>query len=316
MNAWAELHRVGARRHGVVCLDDARACGISASTLKHRADAEGWQRLARGVWALPGSAPTPWREHAAALTAASDEAVLARRSAGWLWGLRPAPAARVELLTPFPTRATRQAGVTALRSRSLRRQDVTTRAGFRVTTAARTLGDLASVSSVERLVEMVVAARQRGLVVIADVVEQVAIMRNTPGIPRLREAVMLLDGEHVDSMLERDVRRGLRAAGFPPPVAEPIWLGTGPGCMQFDIAWPQWKVAIEVDGFAYHHTAEDLARDHRKANVAAAQGWVLLRVGYLAWRTARQEFLAELRDTLTLRAPSNPWSLPAVSGRK
>lgn len=298
MNRWAMLFAAAARRHGVLTVDDARACGISDRTLRARAAAEGWERLHRGVWAVPGAPGGPLRECAAALAAAGSQALLARRTAGWLWDLR-APAVRPELLLPGEAAPVRRPGLVVIRSMSLAPEDLGVHAGLRVTTPARTLADLAAVCSQDRLLEMVVRARQRELVETPDLAAQVATMRRAPGIHRLRAAVELLDGERVDSLLERDVRRGIRASGLPAPAGAPLWLGSGPGRVQIDIAWPERRVGVEVDGFAYHRTADDLARDHRKANVAAAAGWVLLRVGYLRWRRDRAGFLGELTAVLS-----------------
>ena len=158
---------------------------------------------------------------------------------------------------------------------------------------------------------MVVQARQRGLVDLPSLVAQVARMRKAPGLPRLRAALDLLDGERVDSMLEREVRRGLRTAGIPAPLPEPLWLDVEGRRRQIDIAWPSLLVGIEVDGFAHHHTAADLARDHAKANALAAEGWVVLRVGYLRWRNDRAGLLGEVRRVLAAAR-----SIPANSGRK
>ncbi|HWH33519.1 MAG TPA: type IV toxin-antitoxin system AbiEi family antitoxin domain-containing protein [Egibacteraceae bacterium] len=312
--SWSDLYRQAGARHGVVTLDDARAAGVPATTLRHRAAAEEWPVLHRGVWALPGAPDTPLRAGAAALAAVGERGVLARRSAAWMWGLRAHPPVRPEVLFAHARGATAHDGLVALRSRSLRDVDRTDRQGLRVTTPARTLGDLAAVTSFERLAETVVRARQRGLVELPDLAAQVAVMRKARGIQRLREAVVLLDGERVDSMLEHDIRAGLANARLPAPAREPIWLGSGPGRLQIDIAWPELRVGIEVDGFAWHHSAEDLARDHRKGNVAAAAGWILLRVGYLRWRTDRAGFLAEARTVLSARNPAAAGPLVAGIG--
>ena len=298
------------RRHGIVTAPMAADAGVSERALRRRAVEENWPRLHHGVWALPGSPDTPLRDCAAALAAAGPQALVARRSAAWLWELRPNAPVRPEVLVANDDGPVRRAGLVALRTRTLTPEDAVLREGMAVTTPARTLADMARVSSQERLLEMVVTARQSGLVQLPELAAQVGGMSGSPGIQRLRRAVELLDGERVDSLLERELRRGLGAAGFPKPDPEPLWLGTGPGRVQIDIAWPDRRVGIEVDGFAHHHTAEDLARDHRKNNVLAAAGWVVLRIGYLRWQRERAAFLNELRSVLILRA------IPAAYGRK
>lgn len=296
--SWRELFLTGSAQHGVVTLSDAEACGVSRSTFLHRVEREGWRRLHPGVWALPGGVDSPMRDSAAALAAAGPHALLARRSAAWLWGLRDHAPPRPEVLVRHAAGRPRLDGIVVVQSRTARPERGARVHGLRVTPVARTLGDLARGVSDEQLVAMIIAARRKGLVDLSDLAVEVGVRRKAQGVRRFRAAVEVCADGAVDSMLEREVRDGLAAALLPPPHPEPVWLGSGPGRLQIDIAWPERKVGIEVDGFAHHSDAEDLARDHRKTNVLAAAGWVLLRVGYLRWRRERGAVLGEVRAVL------------------
>lgn len=47
---------------------------------------------------------------------------------------------------------------------------------------------------------------------------------------------------------------------------------------RFDFAWPEQKVAVEVDGFGFGHQAQQrLAHNHEKQNAAVLMGWRVLR---------------------------------------
>lgn len=47
---------------------------------------------------------------------------------------------------------------------------------------------------------------------------------------------------------------------------------------RFDFAWPEQRVAVEIDGFGYGHQAQKgMAEDNEKANAAVEQGWRVLR---------------------------------------
>ena len=52
---------------------------------------------------------------------------------------------------------------------------------------------------------------------------------------------------------------------------------------RFDIAWPQYKIAVEIEGVVYgsaggrHQRAKGLEADCEKYNVAVLSGWLLLR---------------------------------------
>lgn len=49
----------------------------------------------------------------------------------------------------------------------------------------------------------------------------------------------------------------------------------------FDFAWPEWKLAVELDGGSWikggHNTATGQARDYEKHNAAVRLGWRVLR---------------------------------------
>ena len=47
---------------------------------------------------------------------------------------------------------------------------------------------------------------------------------------------------------------------------------------RFDYAWPQAKLAVEIDGFGYGHQAQQsMSADNEKANAAVERGWRVLR---------------------------------------
>jgi very-short-patch-repair endonuclease len=75
------------------------------------------------------------------------------------------------------------------------------------------------------------------------------------------------------------VTAAYRATGLPDPVYEhrfdPVrkW--------RFDLAWPRYKVALEVDGGIWtrgrHARGSGIAGDHEKNNAALLAGWALFR---------------------------------------
>lgn len=47
-----------------------------------------------------------------------------------------------------------------------------------------------------------------------------------------------------------------------------------------DAAWPEARVAVELDGAAFHGSKEQRERDLRRDSALAAAGWVVLRFSY------------------------------------
>ena len=75
----------------------------------------------------------------------------------------------------------------------------------------------------------------------------------------------------------------LRRLGIPEPVRE---LRFHPSRRwRFDLAWPAWKLAVEVDGGTYargrasgHTSITGMARDREKDAEAAILGWTVIRI--------------------------------------
>lgn len=72
----------------------------------------------------------------------------------------------------------------------------------------------------------------------------------------------------------------LRARGIPEPVAE--YAFAKPRRWRFDWAWPDAKVALEVEGGAWtggrHTRPRGFLGDIEKYNAATVKGWRLVRV--------------------------------------
>lgn len=72
----------------------------------------------------------------------------------------------------------------------------------------------------------------------------------------------------------------LRIPGLPAPVQQHrVVLPTGRH-VDLDAAYVQARVAVELDGAAFHGSSEDRERDTRRDAALAALGWVVLRFSY------------------------------------
>jgi hypothetical protein len=71
------------------------------------------------------------------------------------------------------------------------------------------------------------------------------------------------------------VDKAIQEAGLPAPAREyrfhhkRLW--------RFDLAWPEIKLAIEIDGNGRHNTVAGMANDDEKLNEAQILGWHVLR---------------------------------------
>jgi very-short-patch-repair endonuclease len=96
---------------------------------------------------------------------------------------------------------------------------------------------------------------------------------------------------------ERIIKKLLRDAGLTGWV-----LGHRFGPHLLDIAFPARRVAIEVDGWAWHVDVERFRADRRKGNALTRAGWTLLRFTWHDLVNRPAEVIAEILDALALAA--------------
>jgi hypothetical protein len=65
-----------------------------------------------------------------------------------------------------------------------------------------------------------------------------------------------------------------------PPCQQQYRVLLGFGRVHLDAAWPAAKLAVELDGAAFHGSQEARERDLRRDAALAAAGWLVLRFSY------------------------------------
>jgi hypothetical protein len=130
------------RQYGVVSLGQLREAGFDRWAVRRRVEAGRLHRLHRAVYAVGHTIVPPRGRWLAAVLACGDGAVLSHRSAAAHWGIRPSAAARIDVTVPRTSGVRSSATIVVHRSR--RRIESVVRDGIPVTTAGRTLADLAT----------------------------------------------------------------------------------------------------------------------------------------------------------------------------
>lgn len=218
--------------------------------------------------------PPGGREMAAQLWQAPG-GVLSHHSAAWLWGISP-PSGTVHV-TCVRGGSVSRPEVVLHRARSLDPAELRTRDGFRLTSPARTLLDLAEHASDSDLERAVGEARVRGL---TSTDELRAMMARHPGRRGLRPLTALLDVEHGPAFTrsegEREFLRLVDRAGIPRPRTNARVAG-----FEVDALWPDQRLVVEVDGYAFHRGRRAFERDRHKSATLATSGFRVLR---FTWR--------------------------------
>lgn len=118
-------------------------------------------------------------------------------------------------------------------------------------------------------------AVQQRWITVADVDRRLRDQRGRWGNRQLRLLAPFI-GNGADAESERRLQRLLRRAHITGWIAQ-LPLVAGGRRFEIDIAFPELKVAIEIDGYAYHSSHERFQRDRTKQNALIAAGWRVLR---------------------------------------
>lgn len=259
----------------------------------------GFRRLAYDTYvpsSVPASAALDIR---AAVAWGGPSAVVTGWSACRWWGCEvlPRPVPPVEIAVHE-----RRQGPPAgwlVRQVRVRGGDVVEHDGLRLTTRLRTAYDLARLVRLDDAVVAVDSLARAGQF------DGVALERFAVALGKARGCrnvpiVAGLVDPRSESPMETRVRLVVVRAGFPPPVSQyEVW--DGPWLVaRLDLAWPEWKVALEYDG--RDHAVDDRrGRDVERIDALRALGWVVITV------TARQYFRTprwierRVREELTAR---------------
>ncbi|HEU4657389.1 MAG TPA: type IV toxin-antitoxin system AbiEi family antitoxin domain-containing protein [Capillimicrobium sp.] len=285
------MARRAGRQHGVVDLDELRACGLTRNAVSNRVRAGWLHPKHRGVYAVGHPELTLRGEFMAAVKACGPGAVLSHVSAAVLHAL-------VDWDDRFPEvtvhgSATRlHRGIRVHRTSDLPAGDRTYRDRIPVTTPVRTLLDLAAVLDSRRLRRAVNQALALRLTTIPDLVHAIEAKPGRRGAARLR--AILASAAPTRSILE-DVVLGLVLRGGlePPDVNVPLRLD---GRVVIpDLRWPAQRLVVEADSRRWHDNPLARAHDAERQRVLERHGERVVRI---TWRQAvarPAETLARLR---------------------
>lgn len=231
----------------------------------------------------------------AAVLACGESAILSGVAAAYLLGLVRGSAPKPEVTTPTQRRVR---GIRTRRSRRIDPRDATRVRGVPVTTAPRTLVDLAATLELDQLARACHEAGIRYRTTPAQVEAALARRPNSPGAGKLRR-VMRGEVRVTLSKLEQRFLQLLREAGLVlPQTNRPA------GGRRVDCRWPQQRLTVELDSYRYHQSRHAWEQDRRREREAHARGDELRRYTYGDVFEHPRLMLRELRGLLPLRCPA------------
>jgi hypothetical protein len=200
---------------------------------------------------------------AVALTLKRGDAV-DRYSAAFLWGvdLLPRGAAAVSVsisparrLRPHPRRTTIRATLDAT--------DITTLAGVPLTTPVRTAFDLGRQSRRAHALIALDAMCHHRLIRLPELERYIMARPGWPGVDCLNTLLQIVDAR-AESPMETRLRLLLHDGGAPVPIPQyEVRDEDGRFLARVDLAYPQWRIALEYEGDHHRERAQfrrDIAR--------------------------------------------------------
>lgn len=259
---------------------------------EHQLRGKAWLRLCYDVYADARLD----RDHALACRAVAArlprEAAIAGPSAAFLHGVEHAAgfADDVHVVVPRGVRLRTQQG---LRVHSTDLEPIPVQAGRPPprTTPAHCAWETAVWLDPVRAVGIIDSLLARGFTTRQALDDIAARQADRPGGRRARTVFELTD-PGAQSPPESHLRVRLVLGGLPPPGTQhPIPVASGL-ILHPDLAWPQFKVAVEYDGH-WHADPDRLHRDRQRLNLLAGAGWVVLHV---TSRRLQYDFAGVLRE--------------------
>jgi very-short-patch-repair endonuclease len=282
------------RQDGLITCRQAEEHGLPARTLRQRAEVDGWNAVAPRVYLAGGHRFTERARVRAAGLWAGDDAAVSGPAAAWWHGMLE--------------RAPQEIGVTVPRHRGkrgssgvrVRRRDLHPADRVRVdelTVTGRALTALETAIAVPDGSGFLDRALQKH-VPFAQVYG--AYCRNMGARGGAEVAALLTAAaDRAASAAERILLRLLREAGISG------WrLGLPFQGWLIDLAFPDARIAVEIDSWAWHTDVERFRNDRRKGNALVRGGWVVLRFTWHDLTNRPGYVVAEIRAALLAAAAS------------
>lgn len=281
------------RQDGLVTLAQAVGLGVSARTVQRRVESGEWRRVLPRVFLVAGHPDSDAvRVRAAGLWVGRPAAVSGPAAAWWHRMLPDAPPV-VELTVPAD-RAPRPQPHVRLRRRTLSHLDLVGRDGLWLTDRPLTALETAvAITDGSTFLDRCLQRHVRFPRVYR------AYCRNLGARGSARAGALLVAAaDRADSAAERRAVALLRAAGIAGWV-----LGHPFGPYLIDIAFVTAKLAVEIDGWAWHMDVDRFRADRHKGNALVRARWDLLRFTWHDLTNRPDYVVTEIRAALAAAAP-------------
>jgi hypothetical protein len=285
--------------HGVFSRRVTDDFGFSARQRERRIEQGRWEEPFEGVYRIAG-APRTWRsELLTAVLAGTDLTAGSHRSATAIYELPGADRRQREILCTRWRRA-RSPLLVVHESLALTPEDIKVVDSIPVTTVERTLLDLGAVRSFETVERAVEEALRRELTTLDDLDATLRRLarkgRRGAGVLRRVVEARTPNRTLTDTTVEMRMLQVLRANGLPEPVPQFVVWHNGRVVAQVDAAYPEWRIALEYDSYAWHSHRPARIRDNARRNALINIDWAPISVIWEDLESGGHVLCRQVRD--------------------
>lgn len=299
----APLLRLAHRQHGTITRAQLRSAGISERMLGSWVAAGIASRPGPNTVRFTGSRPRAVDDLTALLLDIGGEARASGPTAAALLGFD-----QYVLRPPFHVTIQRGRAVTRVghiihTTSVLPPIDRTLAQGIPCTSGARTLIDLARTETPERLTVAFDSGLRDGRFNERHLHERIVELRAKGrfGIPKL---LAVIDGSEIirggHSWLEREFLRLIAAAGLPRPDTQVALSRAGDRTVRVDARFPGSPVVVEVLGYRFHRSSQQLQRDVERLNALLLDGFLPMQFTYEQIVSAPDQVVEDVRHGLSV----------------
>lgn len=293
-------------QHWLVSQDDVLGAGGNRHQIGHRLAIGRWEAVQPLVYRVVG-APLTWHGRLLApILSAGPPAAATHFAAAALHEIPGIGTGTPELSIPRGTRLDRTE-VIVHTSTDLDRCAVSPIHAVPTTDFERTILDVGRKLGDGRLLRAIEFGRRTGRTDWSSLILTLRrhARRGRPGVARLRRiiAANAHREETTDSDLELLVIALLLEHGLPEPVVHHRIFAGGRFVAEVDLAYPELKIAIELDG-RIHLDPVVHERDLPRQNDLILEGWIVLRFTWRRLQQRPESIVAEVRSARRRRAMS------------
>jgi very-short-patch-repair endonuclease len=294
---------VAETQHGLVSIEQAYALGATKLRISRWTQRGQIQRLSQRSITFPGQPATWRRDLQAALFDAGDSALASHRSAAHLHGFDGFGEGPIELITARLHRNRHVAAIVHTPA-EVPLRDRCTVDGFRCTTPARTIVDLAAVCTPGELENAIDSAIRLGGTSAEFLIRRHAQLRGRGryGAPRLDAALLDVGGTN---KLERRFLRLCRQANLPKPRCQIVHKRGSQTVARVDFDFASSPLVVEVEGQVGHASSRQRQRDAKRRRELFNLGRVVLSFTYEDVFQRPDETIRDVRNAL-LKMSSSP----------